>query len=230
LSDETNRRRFLVTVLAYRGHLRAALEAEAGRQLIELEELALVPAPPDPVILRLNATDPMSLAGLEWARARGDRATLRRIAGGTGRPTAALTAEQRYLVATARGYLALLMGDSATGIRFLASAPDSGCDCRVHRLHLARVLLARGDIDSAKRLLSREMGKLFRGPLSQVLWELERGRLAEREGRLDGARRSYQFVRDVWRRADPELREFVAVAEAGLQRLGAPTSPSPSQP
>lgn len=222
LSDEANRRRFFVTVVAYRGHLREAMAAAgAGSRDALLTELTLVPNPPEPAGRLLAAAPPLSITGLEWARARGDQATLQRIATlGGDRRQAPADIQLRYLAMAARGYLAILRGDSATGVQLLRAAPDSGCECYLHRLHLARVLIARGDLDEARNVLSREMEKLYGGPLSQVLWELERGRLAEREGRRDAARRSYQFVRDVWRRADPELRDFVAAATAGLQRLG----------
>src|SRR2546426_7561629 len=54
-----------------------------------------------------------------------------------------------------------------------------------------------------------------------ILGTLERGRIAERLGDLATAARDYQFVVDVWRNADSELRPYVEEARAGLLQLGA---------
>jgi hypothetical protein len=52
-----------------------------------------------------------------------------------------------------------------------------------------------------------------------VLGRLDRGRIAEGLGERQKAIDSYQFVADVWRRADPELQSFVVEARNGLARL-----------
>jgi hypothetical protein len=52
-----------------------------------------------------------------------------------------------------------------------------------------------------------------------VLGVLELGRLAERTGEREKANRSYQFVVNVWRRADPELQPYVLEARNALARL-----------
>jgi hypothetical protein len=56
---------------------------------------------------------------------------------------------------------------------------------------------------------------------SDVLWYLERGRVAERLGDRDRAPEAYRFVAAAWRHADPELQPYVAEARAGLGRLTA---------
>ena len=48
---------------------------------------------------------------------------------------------------------------------------------------------------------------------------LERARLAERLGESQMAIKSYQFVADMWRHADPELQPFVQEARSGLDRV-----------
>ena len=61
---------------------------------------------------------------------------------------------------------------------------------------------------------------LSQGPrLSDVLWYLERGRLAERLGDRGRALEAYRFVTAAWRRPDPELEPFAAEARAALARL-----------
>jgi hypothetical protein len=185
-----------------------------------------MPDPPEAARRRLQAAPPLSIPGLEWARATGDRAALARMAGSDrssgGEPL------HSYLAAVARGYLALIKADTATAVEALAAAPDSVCECHLHRLQLVRALLGQGDRRRAGAALSREMRKLFGGPISQILWELERGRLAELDGRTDDARRAYQYVSEVWRAADPELAGFVSRARAGLERLS--TMPLSSTP
>ena len=52
-----------------------------------------------------------------------------------------------------------------------------------------------------------------------VLGVLERGRIAEDLGERQKAMDSYQFVLDVWRRADPQLQPFVIEARNALTRL-----------
>ena len=50
---------------------------------------------------------------------------------------------------------------------------------------------------------------------------LQRGRVAERLGRREVALESYQWVADIWRRADPELQPYVTEAREALARLTA---------
>jgi hypothetical protein len=48
---------------------------------------------------------------------------------------------------------------------------------------------------------------------------LERGRIAEQLGEREKAVKSYRFVADAWRRADPELQPYTAEAREALARL-----------
>ena len=54
---------------------------------------------------------------------------------------------------------------------------------------------------------------------AEGLWRLERALVAERLGQRDKAVREYQYLADLWRTADPELRREVAEANAALKRL-----------
>jgi hypothetical protein len=54
---------------------------------------------------------------------------------------------------------------------------------------------------------------------SEVLWTLERARVAERLGDREMAARDYQYVLNIWRRADAQLQPYVAEAREGLTRV-----------
>ena len=54
---------------------------------------------------------------------------------------------------------------------------------------------------------------------SEILWTLERARVAERLGEREMAARDYQYVMGVWRHADPQLQPYVAEAREGLMRV-----------
>jgi len=56
---------------------------------------------------------------------------------------------------------------------------------------------------------------------SEILWTLERARVAERLGEREKASQDYQYVANVWRHADPELQPYVTEARAGLARVTA---------
>jgi hypothetical protein len=82
---------------------------------------------------------------------------------------------------------------------------------------LGQLLSARQDDRRAAAQLDRWLIDLTEP--SEVFWTLERGRVAERLGDREKAIRSYQYVADVWRHADPELQPYVAEAKEGLRRL-----------
>jgi hypothetical protein len=121
----------------------------------------------------------------------------------------------------ARAYLALARVDSARALESLVALPDSSClanHCFFEKLTAARLYAARGQDREAGKVLdhwlhTRDISPLF------ILGTLERGRIAERLRDPEGAVNSYQFVANVWRHADPELRPYVAEARAGIARL-----------
>jgi len=102
-------------------------------------------------------------------------------------------------------------------LRAFASLPDSVCglwwiSCRAQKVTEARLLEAVGEDRRAIELLDRWAGL-------EPLAVLERARLAERLGDRAKAIKSYQFVADVWRHADPELQPYVVEARSALARL-----------
>jgi hypothetical protein len=89
--------------------------------------------------------------------------------------------------------------------------------CYYEKLIEARLLAREGQAQQAGAVLDQWVWKA-EGPFF-VLGRLERARIAETLGERQKAIDSYQFVVDVWRRADPELQPFVVEARDALTRL-----------
>jgi hypothetical protein len=124
---------------------------------------------------------PRPLRGLPWWFARGDTASLARLAAraaelarGTASPGATLRA--RYFGAAAAAYLALARGDSTRAAGLFQAIPDTLCivgNCFFEKLTLARLLAARGDDRGAAELLDR-WGTIGGATPTAVLAALER--------------------------------------------------------
>jgi hypothetical protein len=123
-----------------------------------------------------------------------------------------------YNSQAAQAHLALMRHDTADAVRRLEALPDSLCPlCYFRRQTLAHLLSARQEDSKAAELLDRWLTEL---PVpSEVLWTLERARVAERMGDREKAVHNYQYVADVWRHADPELQPYVTEAREGLSRM-----------
>ena len=168
---------------------------------------------------------PRPLRALPWWLARRDTASLRQFALRAGQEaqrqqdaTARLRA--RYLHAAATAYVALARADSAQALRLFQAIPDTLCTvtgCYFEQLTEARVLDGLGQARQAGDVLDRWIWS--GGGPSYVLGVLERGRIAEKLGDKEKAKQSYQFVIDVWRRADPDLQPYVVEARNARARL-----------
>jgi serine/threonine protein kinase len=162
-------------------------------------------------------------ATLSWWAARGDSATVRAIVHrGDSIARSAQSQVDRnigsYTSLAAQAHLALMRHDTADAVRRLEALPDSLCPlCYFQRLTLAHLLSARQEDRKAAQLLDRWLIELT--VPSDVLWTLERARVAERMGDREKAVHGYQFVADVWRHADPELQPYVTEAREGLGRM-----------
>jgi len=164
---------------------------------------------------------------LPWWFARQDTAALERVIEQSDRAARRTTGRlermrARYLRTAAAGYLALVRSDSVGALRDLEALPDTICawvNCSLEKLTLARLLAARGDDRRASDVIDQWLW--FGDSPFVVIARLERARIAERLEDRDTAIRWYQFVVDVWRRADPELQSYVTDAREGLRRLGA---------
>jgi eukaryotic-like serine/threonine-protein kinase len=165
------------------------------------------------------------LRGLPWWMARRDTASLARFAGRAGQEAQKQTSargklQSRYLHAAATAYLALARPDSARALHLFQSIPDTLClenECYYEKLTEARLLRSQGLARQAGVVLDQWIWSVG-GPLF-VMGMLERARIAEGLGERQKARDSYQFVVDVWRRADPQLQPFVIEARNALTRL-----------
>ncbi|HWB41726.1 MAG TPA: serine/threonine-protein kinase, partial [Gemmatimonadales bacterium] len=232
------RNRRLGAILLYRGHVAEALSVlfeTPGAPPPQLVEAALLsPNPPEAAESLfagwLDEASVPAVVTLPWWTARRDSAAIRRFerkGDSLARSSAdgAIRSRAAYASAAARAYLALLRGDTTAAIRGFETLPDSLCPfCYFQRLTLARLLSARGEDRKALRLMAGNLLELLTP--SEILWTLERARVAERLGDRETAARDYQYVADVWRRADAPLQPYVAEAREALLRVSSePVSP-----
>jgi hypothetical protein len=222
----------LGVTLLHRGHLREAVKIlfQNPEVLpISLVEAALLsPDLPDTAerMFRgwVKAGRVVAVSSLlPWWVARRDSATVRALAHRSDSIARSAPSQVdrdigSFTSQAAQAYLALMRHDTATAVRRLEALPDSLCPlCYTHRLTLANLLSARQEDRKAARLLDRSLVEL--AVPSDVLWTLERARVAERMGDREKAVHNYQYVADIWRHADPELQPYVAEAREGLGRM-----------
>jgi hypothetical protein len=158
---------------------------------------------------------------LPWAEA-GDTAHLRRyerIIDSLGR-VAGASAEMRRELPEVQAFVSLARRDSSAALAAFLALPDSLYRGPIVRFTRANLLVAAGrDAEAAKQL---EHPFVIGFPLAlDVFRMMQRGRVAERQGRREVAAESYQWVADMWHHADPELQPVVDEARAGLERLTA---------
>jgi serine/threonine-protein kinase len=234
-SDTVFARAELASALAYRGRL-AAADSAGGRAFGWLfAHLAAFGAlSPETATARFSRSlrndrlYPYGLAVLAppWWAARRDTASLRELARRADSTARAARnpmerAYARYAAHAARAMTQLVRGDTAGALSLLMALPDTACErCVPILLERARLLeAARRDREASTVLAADPPG--FIHP-SDGLWMLLRGRVAERLGDRETARRAYQFVAEVWRHADPILQGYVEEARAALRRLATP--------
>ncbi len=138
------------------------------------------------------------------------------------------------MLAAGNAQIALARRDTAAALRAYDSLLDAPCSpwCQTDLLLAGRLLAARGRLDAAARVLDAppmiEGGTTALSPdprPSDVLWYLERARIAERLGHRERAIDAYRYVAAAWRRPDPELEPYAAEARGGLARLTAEPRP-----
>jgi serine/threonine-protein kinase len=248
-SDTLMYPQFLANQLAYRGHVQEAYEVnrrlllnpEATRfsgLLDPFLTLAILGVLPESLVAATfrhsfesreewrsdGLYTPRRLRGLPWWLDRRDTATITRFMlraeQESKRPTSPRgKLRSDYLHLASKAYLALARADSAGALRLFQAIPDTLCianQCFHGKLTEARLLQAQGQTPEAGRLL--DIWVWGAGTLSGMGF-LERGRIAEKLGQRQKARDSYQFVADLWRKADPQLQPYVREARAGLDRL-----------
>jgi serine/threonine-protein kinase len=123
-------------------------------------------------------------------------------------------------IATAR--LRLARGDTNTALPALLSIQDRQpmlCKSLVGRLLVARAFAAKGKLDEAARWLGHSsLVEFALGPFN-VMWRLQRARVAERMGNRTQAVDDYWYVAHMWQHADSVLQPYVAESRAALARL-----------
>ena len=233
LADPAFARHRLALELSYRGKFAEASELAETRQSAVLGEMVLASLGAEsearPVFAEWLRTDPresffgsplLATAGAWWAQRR-DTISLREMARRASAAPPRNTADSLigvYTAAVASAYLALARGDTVESLRRFAALPDSLCElCAVPRFVRARVLAATGRPREAAEILA-DRPTLLPSAID-VLWVLDRGRVAERLGDAATARRSFTEVAGAWRDADADLAPVVEEARAALKRL-----------
>jgi len=231
---------FLTQSLAYRGHLGAAYAAAGGADdlVAAFAPLGGVPQEAARSIFRAWLQDPplseagrpapqgfnsVLFAALPWWAAQHDTVSLARF-------DAVLQAAERRAVAdvkpwlgygraAAAAFLSLARADSSRAVAQFRALPDTICPCPYDRVAAARLFLARGLIQDARREFAGQSPR-FQSP-AEGIWRLARGRTFEAAGERDRAIADYEFVVKLWQRADAELQPYVSEARRGLARLTA---------
>jgi hypothetical protein len=246
--DSLDLRYFLAHAFAFRGHVREAraiwpawpswLAEGRSASCKDVAAIGVLPAESVSVALKSVQVHDLHLwkygCGLRmaptWWYAMRDstnlvrvRQRMRPVARSQSKPIARVSLQ--YLADAAGAYLALTRNDSAQALGLFAALPDSLCEfmvtgCFYEKLTQARLSAALGQLQGAADLYDRWLFQHYWSPL-YILGRLERARLAERLGEPATAAGHYQFVLDVWRHADPELRPYVDEARAALGRLSA---------
>jgi len=238
-------RYLLAHTLALRGHLREALAVGDTVPAIFADAALLGYLPVErakatlDALLRLDGPPSVTLPALAlpWWSMRRDTVPLQRFAqmvDSMGHldllPGNMIRATQ--MATAARAHLALARGDTARALRgfdslFSAETPCAWW-CQNGQLLYARLLAARGSLEKAARILNQppmlEGNVLDASPAplpSDILWYLERGRVAERLKDRDRALDAYRYVARAWQHPDPDLELYAAQARAGLERLTA---------
>jgi eukaryotic-like serine/threonine-protein kinase len=241
--DPATDRSRLAKWLASRGHLREAagllgssLSAIRPHVFVDLTLLDAVPAESAAAVFDAwrrgeelaIGRGSVFLAGLAlpWWAAERDTSALQSVAHRAQLGARADTGEARrdtwqYLAHAAGAYLALARQDTTAALKRLLALPDSLClECHFDRLQRALLLAAKGrDREAYQRLEAVFPGETNAPLPSEVLWILERARVAERLGERKTAATAYGWVLGIWHNADARLQVYVTEARAGLARL-----------
>jgi hypothetical protein len=134
--------------------------------------------------------------------------------------SASVIANARANIAAGRAYLSLARRDTATAVRQFTTMTDTLHECWYdNRLTIVQLLIAKKRwTDAAKRLERHWPGTSgCSNGFDDVMWTLERARVATQLGWYNQAAANYRTVADAWRTADPELQPFVREAREALK-------------
>jgi serine/threonine-protein kinase len=136
--------------------------------------------------------------------------------------SASVAALLRANLAAGHAYFALAKHDTSSALRQFVATSDTLHECWYdNRLTIVQLLIAKKRYSDAWSRLQRHWpgtSECSNG-FDDVLWTLERARVASQLGHADEAAASYALVANAWRNADPELQPFAREARDGLARL-----------
>ncbi|AHG88817.1 transcriptional activator domain-containing protein [Gemmatirosa kalamazoonensis] len=201
-------RQRLAEQLAFRGHLAEAVTTLGPRDALIFAELAYLGAVPSTAARARFAA---------WTRSRPDLARHALAWWSANADTASIDAFERaargsalaaYDEPAARAHRSLARGDSALALRELTMLPDTLCaTCYLDRLTRARLLAAAGRARDALPVL-REPLAAFLTPM-EVVFAIERARVARLAGATTEAESACSFARAAWASADPAPRRLL---------------------
>jgi serine/threonine-protein kinase len=213
-ADTMFMRKRLADELGFRGHVREAYRTLGEREVGLFVDLAYLGAVPDSVAEAafrrwLEGESGFVRLVPSWWSARRDTAMLetfarwaRRRLREDGTPGGRL--EAGYDTASAQAHLALVRGDTLRALDRFRALPDSGCVfCYLDRFTRACLEAARGDDAGALADLSERLPPYATG--IEVLFAIERARVARRLGRGTEADAAERFAAAAWSTADSGL-------------------------
>jgi hypothetical protein len=167
----------------------------------------------------LKAGNPGARHALPWWAARGDTAAILVLLQNRAKSVRARGASSDYDSQAARAYLFLARHDTANAIKAFAQLSDTIClRCDQDHLTAAQLLKKARDFGAADKILRQRLYS-FVTP-EEIVFALERGKVAEAWGKRDIAVKSYLLVVRAWGRGDPEVQPLVRAAQEGIRRLG----------
>jgi serine/threonine-protein kinase len=219
---------FLPLQLAYRGRLHEAYLSIGNRPTRLFAQLALLGAI-DPDTARvvfaqwLAAGNAEARTALPWWADRGDTASIMAWLQSYRAKSAQAKAERKpfseYDSQAANAYLLLARRDTANAMKAFAQLSDTLClRCDQDHLTTARLLAKGRAFGDADKILRQRLYSLVTP--QEIVFALERGKVAEAAGQRDVARKSYGLVIKAWWRGDREVQALVQDARAGLRRIG----------
>jgi len=213
--------------LAFDGRLRESYLAIGNRPSRLLAQLALLGAvdadTASAVFARwLAAGTPQVHTALPWWAARRDTASIRAIetayktALAQAKPEGRAIAE--YNLDAAQAYFLLATNEKGLARDLFAKLSDSLClRCDYDHLAAAQLLAGAGRLEDADKILRQ---RLFSAVTpSEIMINLERGKIAQRRGDTEVALRAFRSVVGAWTRGDPEVQPYVREARQGIATL-----------
>ncbi len=223
-TDSIVARQQLAAQLSWRGHgHQAAAVAGGGSRLFsDLARLGFIPRDSAARVFAgwLEGAPSRLKYALPWWATEGDTASLRTAGDRLNahlsdkRATIGSVRTANYAIAAAIAYQALARRDTAAALASFLALPDSLCaDCFHDRLVRSRLQASRGQLREAFEALGERLPVLLTS--TEIVFALERGRVAQRLGDTEEATKAYTLVAQAWLNADPELLPMVEEARKG---------------